>query len=112
VLSAIQCRTFSLPVCYPKYKVFKAHRNIILREERMLRVLENMVLRRYLGLRGMRKQWNGENYIMRSFMICTHHQNIIFIIKSRRMRWAEYVACMEEMRGMYRILVGKPEGKG
>jgi hypothetical protein len=28
-----------------------------------------------------------------------------------RMGWAEYVARMEEMRGVYRVLVGKPEGK-
>jgi hypothetical protein len=36
--------------------------------------------------------------------------NIIRVIESRRMRWAVYVACMEEGRGAYRILVGKPEG--
>ena len=33
------------------------------------------------------------------------------MIKSRRMRWAGHVARMGEGRGMYRILVGKPEGK-
>jgi hypothetical protein len=76
---------------------------MILREEHMLRVLENIVLRRYLGLRGMRKQANDENYIMSSFMICTLHQNIIWIIKSRRMRWARHVASMEDMRGMCRV---------
>jgi hypothetical protein len=27
------------------------------------------------------------------------------------MRWAGHVACMEEKRNAYRILVGKPEGK-
>jgi hypothetical protein len=27
------------------------------------------------------------------------------------MRWAGYVACMEEGRGVYRVLVGRPEGK-
>jgi len=32
-------------------------------------------------------------------------------IKSRRMRWAGHVACMGEERGVYRVLVGKPEGK-
>ena len=36
--------------------------------------------------------------------------NIILVIKSR-MRWVGYVARMREMRGVYRILVGKPEGK-
>ena len=37
--------------------------------------------------------------------------NIFRVIKSRRMRWAGHVARMEEGRGVYRILVGKPEGK-
>ena len=32
-------------------------------------------------------------------------------IKSRRMRWAGHVARMGEERGVYRVLVGKPEGK-
>jgi len=27
------------------------------------------------------------------------------------MRWAGHVTCMEEVRGAYRVLVGKPEGK-
>jgi len=33
------------------------------------------------------------------------------MIKSRRMRWAGHVARMVEERGVYRVLVGKPEGK-
>jgi len=33
------------------------------------------------------------------------------VIKSRRMRWAGHIACMEEKRGVYTVLVGKPEGK-
>jgi len=37
--------------------------------------------------------------------------NIVWVIKSRRTRWAEHVAGMGESRGMYRVLVGKPEGK-
>jgi len=37
--------------------------------------------------------------------------NIVWVIKSRRMRWAGYVARMGEERGVYRVLVGKPEGK-
>ena len=37
--------------------------------------------------------------------------NIVRVIKSRRMRWAGHVACMEEGRGMHKVLVGKPEGK-
>jgi len=37
--------------------------------------------------------------------------NIVRVIKSRRMRWAGHVACMWERRGIYRVLVGKREGK-
>jgi len=33
------------------------------------------------------------------------------VIKSRRMRWAGHVARMGKERGVYRVLVGKPEGK-
>jgi hypothetical protein len=33
--------------------------------------------------------------------------DIIRQIKSRRMRWAGYVACMGEGTNMYRVLVGK-----
>ena len=33
------------------------------------------------------------------------------MIKSKRMRWAGHVARMGEERGVYRVLVGKPEGK-
>ena len=33
------------------------------------------------------------------------------VIKSRRMRWAEHVARMGEERGVYRVLVEKPEGR-
>jgi len=37
--------------------------------------------------------------------------NIMWVIKLRRMRWAGHVACKVEGRGMYRVLVGKTEGK-
>ena len=37
--------------------------------------------------------------------------NIVRVIKSRRMRCAGHVARMGEERGMYRVLLGKPEGR-
>jgi hypothetical protein len=37
--------------------------------------------------------------------------NIVRVIKSRRTRWAGHVARMAEGRGIYRILVGRREGK-
>jgi len=36
-------------------------------------------------------------------------RNNIWVIKSRRMRWAGHVICMEERSGAYGVLVGKPE---
>jgi hypothetical protein len=52
-----------------------------------------------------RKFHNGELH-----NLCTS-PDIIRQIKPRRMRWAGHVACMGEGRNMYRVLVGKPEGK-
>jgi hypothetical protein len=46
---------------------------------------------------------------MRSFIFCTHPQ--ILLRKSRRMRWAGHLAHMGVERKLYRVLVGKPEGK-
>ena len=37
--------------------------------------------------------------------------NIVRVIESRRMGWAAHVARIGEERGVYRVLVGKPEGK-
>jgi hypothetical protein len=37
--------------------------------------------------------------------------NIVWVVKSRQIRWAGHVAGMGEDSGMHRVLVGKPEGK-
>jgi len=37
--------------------------------------------------------------------------SIVRVIESRRMRWAGFVACMGERRGVYRVLMGKLDGK-
>jgi hypothetical protein len=37
--------------------------------------------------------------------------NIVRVIKSRRMRWAGHVARVGERRGVYRVLVGEPDGR-
>jgi len=80
-------------------------------EERKLRVFENMVLRRIFGPR--RDEVTGEwrrlhNEELNDLYSST---SIVWVIKSRRMRWVGHVARMGEERGVYRFLVGKPEGK-
>jgi hypothetical protein len=78
-----------------------------LREEHSLRVFENKVLRRIFGpKRGWRKLHNEELRDLYS------SPSVIRIITSRRMRWAGHVARMGEKRNAYRLLVGKPDGKG
>jgi hypothetical protein len=37
--------------------------------------------------------------------------NIVRLIKSRRLKLVGYVVCMEKGRGVYWVLVGRPEGK-
>jgi hypothetical protein len=74
-------------------------------------VFENRVLRRIFRpkrdgvTRGWRKLHNEELHNLYS------SPSIIRIIKSRRMRWAGHLARMREKRNVYRLLVGKPEGK-
>ena len=82
-----------------------------MREERKLRVFENMVLRRIFGPR--RDEVMGEWRRLHNEELSDLYSspNIVQVIKSRRMRWAGHVARMGEERGAYRVLVGKPEGK-
>ena len=44
---------------------------------------------------------------MRNFIVCTVH----LMVKSRRLRWAGYVARMEEVRSAFNILTDKATGK-
>ena len=82
-----------------------------MREERRRRMFENRVLRRIIGSR--RDEVTGEWIKLHSEELRDMYSSpIIFrVIKSRRMRCAGHVARMRERRGVYKILVGKPEGK-
>jgi hypothetical protein len=85
--------------------------SITLREERRLRVSENRVLRRIFGPK--RDEVTGEWRKLRKEDLNDLYfsPNIVWVIKSRRMRWAVHVARIGERRDVYRVLVGKPEGK-
>jgi len=84
---------------------------VTLLEGRKLRVFENMVLRRIFGPR--RDEVTGELRRLHNEKLNDLYSspNIVRVIKSRRMKWAEHVARMGEERGVYRVVVGKPEGK-
>jgi hypothetical protein len=100
-------RTIILPVVLYGCK----SRSLTLRVECRLRVFENKVLRRICGPKRdevtgeWRRMHNKELYPLYS------SPNIIWVIKSTRLRWEGHVACMGERRGAYRALVGKPEGR-
>ena len=85
--------------------------SLILREKRKLRVSENMVLRRIFGPR--RDEVTGEWRRLHNEELNDLYSspNIVWVIKSRKMRWAGHVARMGEERGAYRVLVGKPDEK-
>jgi hypothetical protein len=86
--------------------------SVTLREEHRPRVFGNRVLKGIFGPKrdevtgDWRKLHSGELHNLYS------SRDIIRQIKSRIMRWAGHVARMGEGRNVYRVLVGKPEGKG
>ena len=97
------CRAIILPVVLDGCETL----SLTLREERKLRVFENMELRIIFGPRRdeVTEEWrrlhNEElNYLSSS-------ARMVRVIKSRRMRWAGHVARMGEERELYRVLVVK-----
>jgi len=57
----------------------------------------------------LRREWRKLHSEGLSDLYCSH--NIVRVIKSRKMRWVGHVARILERRGVYRVLVGKPEGQ-
>jgi hypothetical protein len=117
MLVIIQYKVICLPVSYSKNKTVILPAVLYgcetwsptLREEHRLRVFENRVLRMFGPEReddgSWRKLHNDELHGVYS------SPNIVKVVKSRKMRWAVHVARMGEGTGVYRILVGRPEGK-
>jgi hypothetical protein len=73
-------------------------------------VFENRVLRQIFGPKreedgSWRKLHNDELHHLYS------SPNIVRVIKSRKVKWAGHVERMGEGKGIYKVLVGRPEGK-
>jgi hypothetical protein len=103
------------PTIKPKKRTIKissyGHKKIIQGcTKSKLRVFESRMLRKIFGSKreedgSWRNLHNDELHSLYA------SPNIVRAIKSRRMRWAGQVAPMGEGRGVYRVFVGRPEGK-
>jgi hypothetical protein len=80
-------------------------------EERRLMVFEILVLRGIFGAKrdGVTGEWRKLHNEELNDLYCS--PNIVRVIKLRIMGWAGHVARMWKERGVYRFLVGKPDGK-
>ena len=80
-------------------------------ERRLLRLFENMVLRRIFGSKRdeVTEVWRKLHNEELNDLYCS--PNIVRVINSRIIRSAWHEARMGKKRGAYRVLVRKPEGK-
>jgi hypothetical protein len=78
---------------------------------RQIVLFENRVLRRIFGPKRDEVTGDWRRLHNEELNDLYSSPNIIRVIRSRRMRWAGYVARTGEGRGAYRILVGRPEGR-
>jgi hypothetical protein len=80
-------------------------------EESRLRVFEKRELRRIFGIKGDEVTGKWGRLYNEELNDLYSSPNIMWVIKSRRMRWMGHVACMGERGSAYRVLVGRPEGR-
>ena len=101
------CRTIILPFILYEWETW----SVTLRKVHRLKVFKNRVLRKMFGLKedDVTGEWRWLH--SEEFYGLFSSPNVIWVIKSRRMRWMGHVAHMGTMRNAYRVLVGKPEGK-
>ena len=83
---------------------------LTLKEECRLRVFENRLLWRLFGPKkdDVTGEWRKLHNELNNLYSSPY---IIRVIKWSRMRWRGHVACMGERRGIYRVVMGKFEGK-
>jgi hypothetical protein len=74
-------------------------------------VFENRVLWRIFGPKRDKVTGEWRNLYNEELNDLYSLPNIVWVVKSRRMRWAGHGTRMGEERGVHRVLVGKPEGK-
>ena len=79
--------------------------SLILLEECRLRIFKSRILRRIFY---PKKDANGEWRRLQNLElhILYRSPNIVWVMKSRRMRWAGHVAIMEEGRSAFKMLIG------
>jgi hypothetical protein len=74
-------------------------------------VFENRVLRRIFGPKRDDVTWEWKKLHNKELNNLYSSPSFAGVITSRRMSWAGHVARTGEGRGVYRVLVGKPEGR-
>jgi hypothetical protein len=84
--------------------------SLTLREQHRLRVSENRVLRRIYGPKREENGWRRKLHNEELHSLYSS-PNIVRLIKLRRLRWVGPVARLVKGGGIYRVLLGKPEGK-
>jgi len=94
-----------LPVVWYGFETW----SLTLREIRRLRVFENRVLRRIFGSKSVEVTGDWRKLHNEELNDLYSPPNIVRVIKSRRMRWAEHLARTGNRGSLYRVLVGKLE---
>ena len=84
--------------------------SLTLREECRLRVFENRILRRIFG---PKRDENGEWRRLRNEEIHSLYRspNIVWVNKSRRLRWADHVARLEAGMSAFKMLTCRPKAR-
>ena len=89
-------RTIILPVVLYGRETW----SLTLREERRLRVFKNRVLRRVFGPKCYEVTGEGRKLHNEELNDLYSAPNIVWVIKSSKIKWAGHVACMGERRGL------------